>query len=446
MICSTCDREFSGQKHHGVPLTIVCSRCVNSSDLITKTDALYEGASQSGLYSIRRLYAPNPHYRNGADMQLFVREEVEVIVKIATDSRRRKKEEADRKRHVSEARQQAVKKSRLSSLAQRMQSLNGIVPTPGLVAGDFCTVETKTPKVGARNVMSRRALWNRLSGTGIPKKVMLFKWAVTNKRLSSSPARLAEDVLHEKHLIDRVATVEGNRVLSFLNEIDRIVLLRHVPIFSEGLYDLPVRPMSDRWVSLCDEVALNLNLPFGRVLTRLLESENCWIWKYMFVMRPERVAQIMAPHFHAPQKRQRLLTRDMEESFERWGLDPMDRHHRADDACNYFRGDVVDVELYSATCEILKAQVPYEQAAVAVTKKVMSTPGATWQQVTREYIKDQLANRRELQLMMSEDKMCGRFNSPSCLCRCGNPAAVACVFDRCGRCCRGPCGRHQRGV
>lgn len=439
MICGTCDHEFSGQKHHGVPLTIVCSQCVTSSDLITKTDALSAGASQSDLYRIRRLYAPNPHYRNGADMQLFVREEVEVVVKIATDSRRRKTEEADRKRHLLEARQQAVKKSRLSSLAKRMQSLNGMVPTQGLVAGDFCTVESKTPKVGVRTVLARRALWNGLSGVGVPQKVMLFEWAVTNKRLSSGPASLAEGVLREKHFFDRVATVEGNRVLSFLDEVDRLVLLRLSPIFSEGIYDLPVRPLSDRWVSLCDEVAVRLRLPFGRVLTRLCDSENCWIHRYMFVLRPERVAQIMAPHFHAPQKRQRLLTRDMEESFGRWGLDPADRHHRADDACNYFRGDVVDVELYSATCAILKAHIHYEQAAGEVTNRVMSTPGATWQQVTREYIEEQLANRRERQLMRSG----GRLNSPSS-CRCGNPAAMECVFDQCGRCCRGPCDRHRR--
>lgn len=443
MICNTCDREFSGEKHQGVHLTIVCSRCVASSDLITKTDALYKGASQSDLYTLRRLYAPNPHYRNGADMQLFVREEVDVVVRIATDSRRRQKEEADRKRHISEARQLAAKKSRLSSLAKRMQSLGGIVPTPGLVAGDFCSVQSKTPKVGVRNVLTRRALWNRLSGAGIPRKVMLFQWAATNKRLSSDPASLAAGVLHERHLFDRVATTEGNRILSFLDEVDRLVLLRLNPIFREGLYGLSVCSLSDRWVSLCDEVAERLKLPFSRVLQKLHDSENCWVWKYMFVMRPERVAHIFAPHFYAPQRRQRMLARDMENSFERWGLDPSDRHHRADDSCNYFRGDIVDVELYSATCAILKAKIHYKQAAGAVTKRVMSSPGATWQHVTREYIEDQLVIRRERQLMGSEDKKCGRSNS-SRLCQCGNAAALECAFDLCGRCCGGPCERHGR--
>lgn len=442
MICSTCSGEFSGQRHHGVPLTIVCRQCVTSTDLITKTEALLEGASQSDLYSIRRLYVPNPHYRNGPDMQLFVHEEVDVLARMAADSRRRKKEEADRKRELAEAKQQMVKKSRLSSLAKRMQALSGVVPTAGLVAGDFCTVESKTPRVGVRSVLGRGALWNRLSGVEIPTKVMLFEWAVTNKRLSSDTASLTEGVQHENYLFDRVATSEGNRILSFLNEVDRLVLLRMNPVFSGEIYDLSVRPLSDRWVDLCDKVARQLKLPFGRVLTKLQDSENCWIWKYLFVMRPERVAHIMAPHFHAPPKRQRLLRRDMEDSFESWGLDAKDdKHPLCDEACNYFRGDIVDVELFTATCVILKAGIYYQHAADAVTKKVMSTPGATWRGVTQDHIKEQLSIRREMQLMRKEDKHSGRKNS---MCRCGNSAALECVFDQCGRCCRGPCARHGR--
>ncbi|CAM9106387.1 unnamed protein product, partial [Ectocarpus sp. 13 AM-2016] len=258
MICNTCSSEFSGQYHLRVPLTIVCEQCVVSIDLMTKTEALSAGASQTDLYSIRKLYAPNPHYRNGPDMQLFVREEVGALVKIAADSRRRKQEEADRKRELADAKQRRVKKSRVESLAKRMQSLNGIAPTPGLVAGDFCTTESKTPKVGVRSVLVRRELWNRLPAVEIPKKVMLFEWAVKNKRLSSDAASIAASVQHEAHLFDRVATVEGNRILSYLDGVDRLVLLRTNLIFSEGLYDLPIPPMSDSWFYLCDEASRHL--------------------------------------------------------------------------------------------------------------------------------------------------------------------------------------------
>ncbi|CAN0265925.1 unnamed protein product, partial [Scytosiphon promiscuus] len=234
-----------------VPLTIVCRQCVTSSDLVTKTDVLSAGASLSDLYSIRRLYAPNPHYRNGADMQLFVREEVDVLVKNAADIRRRKKEEGDHKRALSEAKQQAVKESRLASFAKRMQAFDDIVPSPGLVTGDFCSDGSKTPRIGVRSLLTRRALWNKLSGVQVPWKVALFEWAVTNKRLTSDAASLVEGVQHEKHSFDKVANSEGNRNLSFLDEVDRLVLIRLNRVSPEQLYGLRVRQLSGQRVYLC---------------------------------------------------------------------------------------------------------------------------------------------------------------------------------------------------
>ena len=446
MICNRCKTEFSDEQHLGVPLTIVCCECATSSDLITKTDALSLGASQSDLSSLRRRYASNPYYRNGADMQLFVREEVDVFVALTAEKRRRTKEEAERKRVAADRRQQNAKKARIESLAKRMQGLDGIVPTPGLVAGDFCTTESKNPKVGVRSVLARRALWNRLSGLETPQKVRFFEWAVANKMLSLDLAGLEERVENENHLLDRVATVEGHRILSYLDEVDRLVLLRLKPVFSEQVNNLPVEKLSCAWVSLCDKVAGVVNLPFGRVLTKLRDCKSSWIGMYMFVVRPERVAHIMAPHFHAASKRNRLLKLDQEESFRRWGLSDSDKSNRADSWCEYFRGDVVDVELYSATCAILKAAIPPTVAVAAITKKVMSTPGATWMAVTKEHIQDQLVIRRETELMRKEDKQnSGKYgNIFNSICECGNPAAKDCVFGRCGCCCRGPCARHRR--
>lgn len=449
MICNSCESEFSNDQHLGVPLTIVCSECATSSDLITKTDALSLGANQSDLSGLRRLYAPNPYYRNGANMQLFVREEVDVFVAITADKRREAEEEAERKRVAADRRQQIVKKMRLESHAKRMQGLGGTVPTPGLVAGDFCTVESKTPKVGVRSVLARRALWNRLSGVEIPRKVVLFGWAVANKKLSSGLASLEEGVENEKCLFDRVATAEGNRILRFLDGVDRFVLLHLNPVFRDQVYDLTVQQISGGLISLCDKVAKMLGLPFGRVLQKLYDFENCWVRKYMFAIRPERVAHIMAPHFHATLKRNRLLKRDMDESFERWGLSYADRDSRADSLCNYFRGDVMDVELYSATCAILKAAIPHQEAVSTVTKMVMSTPGATWIAVTKQYVLDQLVIRRETRLMRREDRhpgSRGRYSNHSnpLSCDCGNPAASNCAFLQCGCCCLGPCARHGR--
>jgi len=443
MICKACENEFFDGCHLGVPLTIVCSECVTSDELLTKTDALSLGASQSDLSGLRRLYAPNPHYRNGAEMQLFVLEEVDVYANIAVEKKRRAKEKAERKRVASELRQQSAKKTRLESLEKRMKGLDGVVPTPGLVSGDFCTTEVKNPKVGVRNLLARRALWNRLSGVEIPRKTMVFRWAVVNRKLSAGPAILEEGVEHDSRLFDRVATVEGHRILSCLDGVDRGVLLRLNPVLSEQVFDLPVEALPDNWIYLCDKVAGILGLPFGRVFAKLRDSEGCWLWRYMFSMRPKRVACIIEPHFLTAPKRNRLLLRDMEESFERWGLSKAERNNGVDYRCKYFRGDVVDVELYSAICAILKAAIPHGQAVHAVTNKVMSTPGATWMAVTKRYIGDQLAIRRETSLMRREDKR-PRGRGYPLVCACGNQAARDCPFGRCGHCCSGPCARHGR--
>ena len=142
-----------------------------------------------------------------------------------------------------------------------------------------------------------------------------------------------------------------------------------------------------------------------------------------------------------------MLKRDMEESFARWGMDPSNGNGRVDCYCNYFRGDIVDVELYSASCEILRAGLPYHQGIDVITCQVMSTPGATWKETTKQYIREQVEIRRdravttrETRLMMKEDK--SSASSHPRMCACGNSAALECIWKRCGRCCRGPCARH----
>ncbi|CAM9733866.1 unnamed protein product [Ectocarpus sp. 6 AP-2014] len=52
-----------------------------------------------------------------------------------------------------------------------------------------------------------------------------------------------------------------------------------------------------------------------------------------------------------------MLKRDMEESFCAVGLDASARSREGRLLLQLLRGDIVDVELYSASCEILKAGV-----------------------------------------------------------------------------------------
>lgn len=330
MICKACDSDFFNQYHNGVPLTVVCERCVASSDLVTKTDALAMGASHTDLNSVRRAYRVNPHYRNGADMQLFVRDEIAILAAATVERKRHRQEIADRRKAESDAKKHIIKRMRRESLAKRMKALNGIVPTPGLVSGDFCTVESKTPRVGTRSLLARKDMWSRLSATDIASAVMIFEWAVTNKRLDITAAGAMAEISHERELFDRVATAEGNRVLSFLDEVDRHVLLRTNPEFQAGVFGLPIRKLSPAWVGLCDEIGRHLNIPYARVLSKLSESKNCWISRYLFTMRPKRVAAILEPHFYGPSKRSMMLKRDMEESFARWGMDPSNGNGRVE--------------------------------------------------------------------------------------------------------------------
>ena len=457
MICKSCNSEFSDQHSNGVRLTIVCDQCATSSDLVTKTTALQMGATLADLNSIHCMYKRNPHYRSASDMQLFVREEIDVLATIATAKKRRLKEEATRKKQESDARQQRVKRSRIESLAKRTQSLGGIVPTPGLVCGDFLSVHTKNPAVGTRSLLRRKAIWSRLATTEIPVAVQIFEWAVRNKQTDVTPAGALEEIRHEKHLFGRVAVVEGHRVLSFLDEVDRLTLLSLNPVFQETLYALPVRNISGELSKICDTVSRRLDLPFSTVLKKIDESENCWISKYLYVINPERVASIMAPHFLGGARKQKMLKNDMDESFTRWGMCPTDSCGRVDFFVNYFRGGIVDVEFYSASCYMLKAGVAYyPKGADVVTSHVMSTPGVTWMEATKKYVGEQLAIRheelvraqlraREMQeahRMRKEDKT--GYCRSIFICACGNPSAQQCPFDLCGACCVGPCARHRR--
>jgi len=456
MLCTSCDSEFAGHTHLGVILTIVCRECITSSDLMTKTAAIHTGASQSKISDLYCLYRRNPHYSSGAPMQLFVREEVDALATMAETKKRQLRESTARAKQQSDARQKRMKVSRDESLKKRIEGLHGIVPTPGLVCGDFLSTETKTPRVGVRSLLFRKAIWNRASTAATPVAVQIFDWALRNKKMDFTIESALEDISREKYLWDRVALTEGHRTLSYLDLTDRLVLTRANPVYGECIPVLPIRELSEKLTRVCDVVARDLNLPFATVLDKLDESGNSWISKYLLVIRPDRVAKIMEPHFLSPPKRQKMLKQHMEESFARWGLSSSGNLGRVDFFVNYFRGDIVDVEFYSASLYILKACVPYyPKGAESITARVMNSPGVTWMQAAHEYVDEQLTIQREeatrqralaqerfeTNHMAREDKYTYRRPLVGA-CSCGNPAARECPFGLCGCCCRGPCARH----
>lgn len=458
MLCVNCGSEFAGHTHLGVILTLVCRRCTTSTDLMTKTAAIQKGVSPGKISDLHCLYRPNPYYSRGAAMQLFVREEVDVLAAMAEAKKRQLRESAASAKQQSDARQERLKVLRQESLRKRLGSVHGVVPTPGLVCGDFLSTDTKTPRVGVRSLLLRKSIWNRASTAGIPAAVQIFEWALRSDKTDFTIDSALEGISRERFLWDRVALTEGHRTLSFLDETERLVLIRTNPLHRESIPALPVREVSDELTRVCDVVAERLRLPFATVLNKLDDSADSWIWKHLFTIRPDRVARIMEPHFLAPARRQRMLRQHMEESFARWGLCPSGNLGRVDFFVRYFRGDIVDVEFYSASCYILESCVPYyPKGAEEVTKRVMTSPGVTWMQAAREYVREQLAIQRDQAIrdralarersetvgMGKEDKHPYRRQMAT-VCSCGNPAARQCPFGLCGCCCRGPCARHSR--
>lgn len=454
MFCESCKSQFHGHSRNGVLLTIVCGKCAISTELVTKTSALGMGAPLAGLRGIRCMYKRNPHYRSAADMQLYVREEVTVVAMQAAAKQRRLQQEAIDAKQKAAAKQELVKRARHESQAKRIDRLNGIVPTPGLVCGDFLTVDTKTPVIGARNLLRRRDLWRRLQNScAIPEAVQIFTWAAKNNRTDISAAGAREDIEHEKYLLDKVTVVEGHRVLSFLDSTERLTLCNTNALFRESAHDLNIRSVPDEFQAVCDTIARILSLPFATVVRKLDDSVDCWIWRFLYIMSPGRLATVMAPHFLAPAKKSKALKENMRESFSRWEMRPEDNTGRVDFFIGYFRGDIVDCEFYSACYYMLKAGVPFFPDGVeAVTSRFITTPGTTWMDATKPYVEEQLAlQQQELERVRLRTQEKGersrmqrhdKYRPQTFTCVCGNKSAQLCPFDLCGLCCEGPCARH----
>lgn len=456
MFCESCKSQFHGHSRSGVLLTIVCGKCATSTDLITKTAALGMGATLARLRGIRCLSKSNPHYRSAADMQLFVREEVDVLVAQAAARRLRLQQEAvDAKQRASD-RRDLVKKARRECQVKRIGMLKGIVPNPGLVCGDFLTVHTKKPVIGVRNLLRRKDLWHRIQATcAIPDAVRVFHWATRNDRTDATAACAQACMEHEKFLFGKVAVAEGHRVLCFLDDIERLTLCSSNALFLESAHDLRVRSMSAEFYSLCDTIARRLCLPFATVVRKLDDSVDCWIWRFIYILSPDRVATILAPHFMAPSKKCKVLKERMIESFSRWGVCPEDNTGRVDFFVGYFSGDIVDCEFYSACHYMMRAAVAFfPDVVAAVTSRFLTTPGTTWMDATKPYVEEQLAIQKEEQAMFRRRareqgerrrmQMHDKYRPPTRTCVCGNKSALMCPFNLCAHCCEGPCDRHGR--
>lgn len=68
-----------------------------------------------------------------------------------------------------------MRRTRRESLSGRIERLKGVVPTPGLVCGDFLSIDTKNPDFGVRSLLRRKDKWNCLGETETPVAVQIFE-------------------------------------------------------------------------------------------------------------------------------------------------------------------------------------------------------------------------------------------------------------------------------
>lgn len=284
---------------------------------------------------------------------------------------------------------------------------------------------------------------------GIPLSVVVFNWATSNNKLGISVPDAIARIDHERHLFNRIATAEGHRMLQFLDETERLVLLKVNPIFEESRHELLVKNVSGALLGLCEGLANLMNVPFERIVRKLKESSGCWVHAYIHTMKLKRLACILLPHFLRPSEKKAMLIRDRDESFSRWGLPVSDGLQSAYFEVDYFGGDIVDVELYTASRYLAKHCLP-RKGLEAITSRVMTEPGMTWIEVAKAHVEKEILARRckareysERALTSREDKS---FRSMTVQrhCGCGQLAAKARPYDKCGDCCNGPCFRHAR--
>lgn len=440
MTCKTCGGDVAGS-HLGVRLTLVCENCVYSEELVTRQRSLRRvGGRAEHLKHINFLDKTNAVYTKGP--RSYVCEEVSALARVV-------KETVEREKKANDVKENQVKKARLNCFINRLASLDGAEPTPGLVSGDFCSTKTKRPVVGTRLLVKRRALWNRCAHVNISTSVQVFNWATSNKKLDTTVSDALLCIDQERNFLDRIATVEGHRVLGFLDETERLALLRINATFEETRHGLPVKTMTPELLGVCEKLADRMDTPFERIVAKLDQSKDCWFYKYMYRMTPRRLSCILAPHFLRPSEKQAMLISDRDESFSRWGLSISDHVGYLSPTVDYFGSDSVDVELYSASRYLAKHHFHQDDLDL-VTLRVMNEPGLTWVTAIKEYVEKELVTRKrrsreysERRRMRREDKSFRTKVQDQYRCRCGNRVGTWCSTGLCGNCCKGPCAGHR---
>ena len=362
---------------------------------------------------------------------------------INSEKKERKRVMSDKLRHESEEKKDRVKKARMTSYIKRLETLGGIQPTQGLVSGDFCNTDKKTPVIGKRKLLKRRHLWNRCLHLEIPVTTRVFNWATMNNKLEMETCDIIKHVDHEEYLFDKVASCSGNEILSFLEGADKKALININSILGEEDYSAKATKISPGKRILCEKIGNILDIPFFKVLDKLDNIGGTWIEDYIYFIKPERAAAILEPHLLPPDLKKAMLQRYMMESSQRWGLNETDMSSNG----RRIYADIVDVEMISAWYFMKKfdpSLSDFLSPIKTIMQRIRTTPGLTWKDATISYIaklKETRSMYQERVLMNREDKLHTRKQRT---CVCGQLAAMMCPYALCGDCCTGPCDRHSK--
>ena len=422
MLCKSCGDDFDSGSHQGVRLTIICEKCVTSDELITLTNALSSGATRKDLSGIRCLYKRNPHFYSAARMCLYVPEEVDVFATTNESAKRMKASRMIEERSRLDQRKDKLAESRKDCYTKRMDSVKGNKPTPGIVSGDFCRIDVKKTKVGVRSLERRRKLWNSFyhSDVDLNHVVLAFEWSVKKKIMDTTIHDALERIDRENYLSNKISSMYGcgETVLSFLTGVDTIVFCETKPLAKRSLFRL--KSHETELVLLSEKLTEFIDVPVHDIFFLVYKSvvNEYWVSDYFTTMNVERVAMILKPHFY--DDKDDRINADAEESFRRWEMSKEHIVHHV----KYFRGDIVDVELFSASCYVAKEKIDVnvEDTLRNITYDVMHNQN-TWLEATKSFVK----NYKERHI-----------------CICGNKSAWHCVYNKCYHCCDGPCTRHGK--
>lgn len=443
-ICVKCSESFSDQSMYGIRLTLICDKCVVSTQLVTKTSAMASGARSEDLDNLDHRRHTNPHYRSAAPSYFFIGDEVNHIADIANrdreDKEMKRRSDAESKAVVKKTKQderEQCRQKRIQSASSRINTKGA--PTPGLVSGDFLTIATKTPKISTAKLSKRVNLWGALgSEPCVSTRVNLFRFACSRGLYSSTPGELESSVEDLHHSLDKVVLTEGHRLMTFLTPMERFHLCRAVPSVAEESHELQVTAMCDGLYALCQHA--NEKLADLEMRKRVLGRTSKLKWDAVHAFLVSKSGQIIPD---------RIERYGVSRVFDMICAETPERKRRQTyDCIARLGGAVLHHRFYAALLsKYVQNHRLVDFECIEHIIRIFGGRRILYLDAPRQF--DLLFEKMD-RMVYEEGKTWGEAadGAADCLvvpgyCICGNPSAKHCVVRMCRTCCRASDGSNS---